>query len=185
MVREDPRSDAELAAAVAVEPEAFGEIYRRHEQALLLYMRHWCGSPELAADLTAETFAAALGSVSGYRSERGPLRGWLFGIARHVLAASLEKGRVEDAARQQLGMVPLVVDDDALERIEALTSLDGSATALLGELTEPIRAAVLGRVVEEREYAELARALECSPSLVRQRVRRGLLRLRELLEVKQ
>lgn len=165
--------------------EAFGEIYRRHERALLLYHRHWCESPELAADLTAETFATALGSIAGYRADRGPLRGWLFGIARHVLAKSLEQGRVEDAARQRLGMAALVVDDEAVERIEALTSLDGSATTLLDELAEPIRTALVGRVVEEREYAELARALDCSPSLVRQRVRRGLRRLRELLEVRE
>jgi RNA polymerase sigma-70 factor (ECF subfamily) len=181
----DPRSDVELAAAVAIEPEAFGEIYARHERVLLAYFLHWCGSPELAADLTGETFAAALASLPGFDGDRGPLRGWLFGIARHVLARSLERGRVEDDARRRLGMAPLVVDDEALERIEAMASLDGSATALLAELAEPIRLAVVGRVVEEREYAELAAALECSESLVRQRVRRGLVRLRELLEVRQ
>jgi DNA-directed RNA polymerase specialized sigma24 family protein len=78
------RSDAELAAATPDDPQAFGELYRRHERVVLAYFLHWSRSPELAADLTAETFAAALGSVSSYQPDRGDVRAWLFGIARHV-----------------------------------------------------------------------------------------------------
>lgn len=176
------RSDAELLAGTPADPEAFGEFYRRHERGVVAFFLHWSRSPELAADLTAETFAAALGSLSGYRCELGEPRAWLFGVARHVLARSLERGRVEDRARRRLGIPPLLVDDDALERIEAIASLNGSVLELLDDLSGPVRAAVSGRVLEEREYRELARSLACSPSVVRQRVRRGLARLRERME---
>lgn len=179
------RSDAELAEATPGDPEAFGELYRRHERAVLAYFLHWSRSPELAADLTAETFAAALNSVSSYQRDRGDLRAWLFGIARHVLARSVERGRVEDEARRLLGMPKVLVDDETLERIEAIASLNGSALKVLGELPEPVRAAVSGRVVEEREYLELAQSLACSQSVVRQRVHRGLARLRDRMEMKQ
>jgi RNA polymerase sigma factor (sigma-70 family) len=135
--------------------------------------------------LTAETFAAALGSLSSYRPELGEPRAWLFGIARHVLAHSVERGRVENRARRRLGIPPLVVDDDALGRIEAVASLNGSVLALLDDLSAPVRAAVSGRVLEEREYRDLAQSLACSQSVVRQRVRRGLARLRERMEIKQ
>jgi RNA polymerase sigma-70 factor (ECF subfamily) len=177
------RSDAELAEATPVDPEAFGELYRRHEHVVLAYFVHWSRSPELAADLTAETFAAALGSVSSYQPDRDEVRAWLFGIARHVLARSVERGRVEDEARRRLGMSAVLVDDETLERIEALASMNGSVLKLLDQLPEPIRAAVSGRVVEEREYLELARSLACSQSVVRQRVHRGLARLRDRLEM--
>jgi RNA polymerase sigma-70 factor (ECF subfamily) len=178
-------SDAELAAATPGDPQAFGELYRRHERAVLAYFLHWCRSPELAADLTAETFAAALGSLPSYESDRGEVRAWLFGIARHVLARSVESGRVEDEARRRLGMPAVLVDDETLERIEAIASLNGSALRLLDELPEPMRSAVSGRVVDEREYLELAQSLSCSQSVVRQRVRRGLARLRDQLEMRQ
>jgi DNA-directed RNA polymerase specialized sigma24 family protein len=46
-----------------------------------------------------------------------------------------------------------------------------------------LREAVSGRVIDEREYRELAEALRCSESVVRQRVKRGLARIRERLEV--
>jgi RNA polymerase sigma-70 factor (ECF subfamily) len=77
------------------------------------------------------------------------------------------------------------VDDDALDRIEALASEDGLALAALEELSAALRSAVSGRVLEEREYRDLARALACSESVVRQRVKRGLARIRDRLEVKQ
>jgi RNA polymerase sigma factor (sigma-70 family) len=176
------RGDADLAAATASDPAAFGELYRRHERSVLAYFLRRSASPEVAADLTAETFASALASIDGYDPERGEFPAWLFGIARHVLARSLEHGRVEDIARQRLGMATIYLDDEAVERIEALTSADGRVLELLGELPEPIREAVSGRVLEEREYRELAESLLCSQSLVRQRVKRGLARLRDRLE---
>ncbi len=186
--------DAEARAGVVGEapdvgtiddaPEAFGEIYRRHESAVIAFFVHWTISPELATDLTAETFAAAFSSLSGYASARGEPRQWLFGIARHVLARSLERGRVENQARTRLGMPRLMVDDAAIERIEDIASLDGSALTQLGELSVPISAAVSGRVVQERDYRELAQSLACSESVVRQRVRRGLAQLRDRLETK-
>jgi RNA polymerase sigma-70 factor (ECF subfamily) len=185
MNRAPTRSDAELAAATAGDPEAFGELYRRHEQAVLAYFLHWSRSAELAADLTAETFAAALGSLASYVPDRGEFRAWLFGIARHVLARSLERGRVEDQARRELGMPPVLVDDETIERIEQIASMNGTVLTLLDGLPEPVRAAVSGRVLEEREYSELAESLACSKSVVRQRVHRGLARLRDRLEAKQ
>lgn len=52
--------------------------------------------------------------------------------------------------------------------------------SLLESLPAELRAAVRGRVIEGRDYAELARELECSELLVRQRVSRGLRTLRTL-----
>jgi RNA polymerase sigma-70 factor (ECF subfamily) len=53
---------------------------------------------------------------------------------------------------------------------------------LLGSLPDDQRMAIEGRVLEERDYAELASALRCSESVVRQSVSRGLRTLRRRLE---
>src|SRR5579859_2727895 len=111
-------TDAQLLAATPGDPAAFGAWYRRHEHDVLAFFRYGTRSAELAADLTAETFAAALESIATYRPELGEPRPWLFGIARHVLARSLARGRVENRARAALALPPLVVDDEAIERIE-------------------------------------------------------------------
>jgi DNA-directed RNA polymerase specialized sigma24 family protein len=79
------RTDVELLAAAPADADAFAEFYRRHERAVLGFFVHWCRSGELAADLMAETFAAAFEARSRDRAEVGEPRAWLFGIARHVL----------------------------------------------------------------------------------------------------
>jgi RNA polymerase sigma factor (sigma-70 family) len=173
--------DAELLVATAGNPDAFGTFYRRHERALLSYFRRVSGSVEVAADLTAETFAQALASLDRYDPALGEPGAWLFGIGRHVLARSIERGRVEDRARVRLGMARLVIDDEVFERIEAMTSSDGAASAALDGLPAAIREAVAGRVIGEQDYGELARTLSCSESLVRKRVSRGLARMRRQL----
>ena len=177
MIAADCLVDVELLAGDA---EAFGRFYARHEDFVLSVFLRRCGSAELAADLTAETFARALAGRCAFDASRGEPRGWLYGIARHVLADSLARGRVEDGTRRELGLQRLVLDDEAIARIGELT--DDVALAALDGLPEDQRIAVRGRVLEEAEYEELARALHCSPSVVRQRVSRGLRALRQRLQ---
>lgn len=176
-------TDADLLSRTREDPEAFGAFYDRHEAALLAFFWRATRRADLAADLTAETFAQALASAPRFNPARGAARAWLFGIARHQLADTWERGRVEDQARRRLGIEPLALSDETLERIESLGSRGGQeALELLATLPADQRRAVQGRVLEEREYHELARTLDCSESVVRQRVSRGLRSLRERLE---
>jgi RNA polymerase sigma factor (sigma-70 family) len=174
-------SDEELLARAADEPEAFGVFYDRFERPVLAFLSRATGQADVAADLAAEVFAAALLGASGFRPELGSARGWLFGIARHQLARAWERGRVEDRARRRLGLEPLALRDELLERIDELGQGE-QALRLLADLPDDQRLAVQGRVVEERDYPELARTLQCSESVVRQRVSRGLRALRRMMK---
>jgi len=160
---------------------AFAAFYRRHEDGMLLFFLRRTRDPETAADLTAEAFAAALGSSKRFRRRPQPAVAWLYGIAKNKLAASRRRKRVEDRARRRLQMEPLVLTDDALERVEALADAGRSAEVLqrlLAELPPNQRDAVRSRIVDERDYEDIALELECSPSVVRQRVSRGLRTMR-------
>jgi RNA polymerase sigma factor (sigma-70 family) len=172
-------TDAELLQGNALR---FATFYRRYEDALLGYFLKRTGVAELAADLTAETFARALEGRSRFDRQRGEAGAWLFGIARNLLSCSLERGRVENETRRRLGMQPLVLDDPALARIDELGS--EPASRALAELPADQALAVRGRVIDELGYEELAARLECSESVVRQRVSRGLRSLRAELEDK-
>src|SRR3954452_7737503 len=181
----DARSDDELLAAARAEPEAFAVFYRRHVGPLLAYFARRTWDAELAADLTAETFAAALHGSHRHRADKGPAAAWLYGIARRQLTHAAHKGAVEDRARRKLGMSPLTLTDEAIERVEALATADASAEILhegLAALPPDQREAVLARVLEEREYAEIATSARLSESAIRKRVSRGLAGLRQRLE---
>jgi RNA polymerase sigma factor (sigma-70 family) len=167
-------SDAELLELTPGNAEAFGVFYERFERPMLAFFWHRTGRADLSADLAAEVFATALGSAQGFDPRRGSARAWLFGIARHLLADTWERGRVENQARERLGIGPLALSDETLESIERLDAAESGVLELLSELPDEQRAAVDGRIIGDADYAELASRLKCSPSVVRQRVSRGL-----------
>ncbi len=158
----------------------FERFYVRWERPVLAYFARRCARPELAADLTAETFARALAGRERFDAATGSVSAWLFGIARHLLVGSVRAGQVEDSVRRQLEMAPLALDDESLARIDELAG--EAALAALEELPAEQRAAVRAHVIDERGYGELAGELRCSESVVRQRVSRGLRALRGRLE---
>jgi RNA polymerase sigma-70 factor (ECF subfamily) len=178
-------TDEELLAASRTDAQAFGLFYDRHVHAVAGYFAVRTRCADVAADLTAETFAAALAGRKRFDARKGPAAGWLFGIARRKLADAYERGRVEDRARRRLGMARIEVDDDALERVLALAAAaaDGArVVAALDDLPAEQREAVNARVVQGDEYADIAARLHCSESVVRKRVSRGLAGLRGRLE---
>ncbi len=182
--RDDPRSDEELLAATAGDAEAFAVFYRRHLRSVLAYLVHRTGRRDLAADLAAETFAAALQSLPRYDPRAGQARGWLFAIASNKLADSARRGAVADRSRRELGMPARELTDPDLERAEELLDaerLAGDLDALLAGLPADQRDALMARVVEERDYREIADEWQCSEAVVRQRVSRGLSALRKRL----
>lgn len=161
---------------------AFAILYRRHRDVVVAYLRRRVAEPEVAFDLTAETFAQVILSAGTYRGD-GPVIGWVLGIARNQLADAVRRGQVEDRARRRLALEPTFLDDDDLERIEErAAAADDRLEDALAALNPPIRAALLARVVDEDAYDEIAARLGCSEQVVRQRVHRGLARLRAALE---
>jgi DNA-directed RNA polymerase specialized sigma24 family protein len=81
----------------------------------------------------------------------------------------------------QLRSRQMLSEDDLEEgggRQRAVARLD--SLSLLDALPAEQRAAVRGRVIDGRDYAELARELDCTELVVRQRVSRGLRTLRTL-----
>jgi RNA polymerase sigma factor (sigma-70 family) len=170
-----------LVAAAGGDAGAFELFYRRWLPVVTRFHLRRVGSREAAFDLTAETFAGVVVALGDFDPERGSAPGWLFGIAEHKLRTSFRRGRVEARARRELGHRRVVLDDEDLTRVEELASLGGEehVQELLAQLPARQEAAVRARVLDERSYAEIAVDLRCSEAVVRQRVHRGLQRLRD------
>ncbi len=178
---DDDRDDEQLLVAGRHDMEAFGIFYSRRVDAVLAFFLRRTRDRELAADLTAETFAAALAALPRYRPRRdSSALAWLFTIAHRKLVDSIRRGRVEDRARRRLGIEPLELSDEDIERVEqrAAAAEGDSALLALERLSREQRVAIKGRVLDEARYDELARRLQCSEAVVRKRVSRGLAELR-------
>lgn len=177
----DRLSDAELLASTAKTPEAFGVFYERHVQAVLAYLTRRTGDTEVGLDLTAEVFAAALAGSRRYRPGEAPARAWLFGIANKKLLVSRRKQALDYSARRKLGIPRLGFSDEALERVEELI-VAGESDYLSGmeKLSPSERMAVKARIIDERDYEDIAESANTSEMAIRQRVSRGLGKLAEL-----
>lgn len=166
-------SDRELLQAIACcDGEAFAVFYRRHLPRVVAYLLAETRDRELAADLAAEVFAAALVGARRYKAVHESALPWLLGIARNTVGASRRRGRVEARARRRLGFEPVMFEESDIDRTDEL----------LASLPAPERDAVRARVVDERTYASIAAEMRCSELVVRKRVSRGLARLRKELK---
>ena len=170
----DLRSDDELLTSG--DPEAFGVFYDRHAHGVLGYMMRRTGDPEAAADLTAETFAAAIVARRRYRPGQVPAAGWLYTIAQRRLVDHQRRGYADQRLRRRLGMERRVPDGEDAEIIRALGA--DVHVDWLRVLPADQRAAVKARVVDERDYGDIAAATQMSEAAVRMRVSRGLATLR-------
>jgi RNA polymerase sigma-70 factor, ECF subfamily len=76
-------------------------------------------------------------------------------------------------------MAPLELTDAAIEQVEAAADV---ATTALDALPAEQREAIKARVIDERDYAEIAVSTRTSQAVVRKRVSRGLAGLRSRVE---
>jgi RNA polymerase sigma-70 factor, ECF subfamily len=173
-------SDAQLLAGIAAcDERAFSAFYRRHLRRVVALLATRTRDRELAADLTAEVFAAVMLAAGGYEPRHDSAAGWLTGIAHNVLGHSSRRGQVDARARRRLGAAALEFDDSDLGRVDAVVDGEHAAVlALLDDLPDGERDALVARIIDERPYAEIAAGLGCSELVVRKRVSRGLSRLR-------
>lgn len=183
----DERNDNQLLIDSWDDPEAFGELYRRHAEDLLRYFARRTLDPETAAELTAETFAEAFASRRSYTDKGVNGVAWLYGIARHRLGRYFRNGRIDASARRRLGMPERELPSEDYERIEDLIDFAPIREALveaLETLKPPQRTAMRLHIVDGLSYPEVADRLQCSQDSARQRVSRGLRQVALILQAR-
>lgn len=180
-------SDERLLTASVTDPELFVAFYDRHARRVLAFFVRRTFDAQMAADLTAETFAQAFAARARFRgSGPGSAPAWLQTIARRQLNRYIGRQCVERHWRERLGMDPLTVAPDAMERAEELIDLEAlraDIAAALARLRPAERQAVVSRVIDGKSYCQAAQEAGCSEQVVRTRVSRALKRLAEHLDV--
>lgn len=178
------KSDAELVREARRDPDALGELYRRHAPRLYSWLRSQV-SPQIACELTAETFAEAALSLRRFEDRgAGTASPWLFGIAKNLLRRYYERERVDRKARRRLGMPDRAHEPglDHVEERDRAERMRPSLAAALATLPPGQRRALELRVIEELPYDQVASSLSCSEGAARIRVTRALGSLSERLK---
>jgi RNA polymerase sigma-70 factor, ECF subfamily len=173
-------SDADLLRDARRSSAAFRILYDRHAGRIHAFHLRRTGEDAAAIELTAETFAQAWLSRDRYADHgEGTIAPWLFGIARHVVAASVRRRSLDRVARDRLHLElePVAVDVHP----SWLNDFDTDLTAALADLPDGQRRAIELRVIADRAYEDVARDLDCTPEAARVRVHRGLAAIRRRL----
>jgi RNA polymerase sigma-70 factor (ECF subfamily) len=162
-------------ARIAHDPEAFEAFYRAHVEGVQRFVARRVADPYLAADLTADVFLAAIDAAAGYRRERGSPAGWLFGVARIVVAAEYRRSARESRANGRVEGRRLLGNDD-IERMQERIDAASSSRALfaaVAQLPDGERAVLELVALDDLSVTEAAAVLGLRPVTARVRLHRA------------
>ncbi len=158
-------SDQELVLAASRGSQvAFQFLYHRHHLKVYRFARAMTFRSDLADEITQEVFFILIRGLSRFDAGRGELRHYLLGIARHETLRVLRRERLyvelEDAPS-----VPVTLPD-AMPGFEQIRHA-------IDSLPPAYREVVLLCEMEEMDYKDVARMLDCPVGTVRSRLHRA------------
>ena len=179
-----------LAAHVAGDPTAFGELFRRHRDRLWAVALRTTGDPEEAADALQDALVAAFRRAESYRGDAA-VTTWLHRIVVNAALDRLRRRRVRtaeplpDDPDEAAGSGALRAGGDRPDDPADLAVLADRRRAVLGALgTIPPeqRAALVLVDMEGHSVEQAAAILGVPPGTVKSRCSRGRARLLPMLE---
>jgi RNA polymerase sigma-70 factor (ECF subfamily) len=174
-----------VEAAASGSRDAFDELVRRHQAAIVTLVRALTGGRGDAEDLAQEVFVRAWRSLRGFRGDSA-FRTWLHRVAINVVRTS-QKRRARllrifvplGGTRDEHAPVPEVADAD--EPVDAALARRQIVERALATLPDDLRLAVTLRDLQGLDYKEIAAALGAPIGTVESRIFRARQRLKPLL----
>ncbi len=157
----------------------FAELYEAHVDRIHAHVRARLGDPDLAEDLTAQTFLRAWQSIDRYRPIPGrPFLAWLFTIANNLVIDHYRRRR-----REVIGVMVEPRDSGAN---------DPEHRALTADLRDEIRRAITRlkpehqlivalRLIDGLDYHQISEITGRSPGALRVILCRSLGTMRDVL----
>ncbi|WP_203337648.1 RNA polymerase sigma factor SigM [Nocardioides limicola] len=174
------RDDAELLAAhVAGDHDAFGELFARHRDRLWAVALRTMGNPDDAADGLQDGLIAAYRRAGSFRGESA-VTTWLHRVVVNACLDRIRAGKVraaeplpDDLDRWEPGTAAVPDPADLAIRNERRAAV----LAGLRQLPAEQRAALVLVDMEGHPIAEAAQMLDCAEGTVKSRCARGRARL--------
>jgi RNA polymerase sigma-70 factor, ECF subfamily len=178
---DDPIPDSDAISASAATPAEFAVVFDRHFDAVHSYLQRRLG-PDLADELSAQTFLVAFDGRARYDTSRVDARPWLFGIATNLLRRHRRHEARELRAYARSGVDPVLDAFDGIEDRMDASGLRRELAEILTQVPADERDALLLYAWAELSYPEVGEALGIPIGTVRSRLSRVRGRIRELLE---
>ena len=164
--------------------EAFAELVYLYQDPVYNFCYRMLGESVEAEDATQETFLRVHRNLHRYDTARS-FKTWLLSIASNHCIDRLRKRRMQYVSLddEPTAAALALSSSDPTPEVAALQGERSDAIqALLQQLDEHYRLAVIYRYWYEYSYAEIAREMNTSESAIKSRLHRARRRLAELLE---
>ena len=145
-------------------------LFDRHHREVYAYCRRRTDA-QTAADCAAETFLVAWRRIDDVPDGDAGL-GWLYGVARRVLANEFRSGRRRRGLLERLRRSEPEIDPTP-ETVFVRREQDGEVVAALGRLRPEDQELLLLALWEQVPHAQIADMLGCSTQAVTQRIYRA------------
>ncbi|MGW6492786.1 sigma-70 family RNA polymerase sigma factor [Streptomyces sp. NPDC055056] len=179
-----PLSDDLLADGFADGDEAcLNEAYRRWGALIFTIASRKLGDPEEAKDVTQQVFVGAWKGRKNFDRGRGSLKTWLVGITYKKTIDALE--RRSRHLRDQRAVAASSVPDDAVSRVATADMVVDHIVVMdeLEQLPTPQQTVLRMAFYEDLSQAQIAERTGMPLGTVKSHTRRGMLRLKDRLEV--
>jgi len=167
-----------VEAAAGGDREAFDELVRRHQAAMITLARVLTGGRGDPEDLAQEVFVRAWRSLRTFRGDSA-FRTWLHRVAINVVRTSqVRQGRL---ARLFGAGGPPPDPPSGEEPLDAVLARRQAIDRALAALPEDLRVAVTLRDLQGLDYKDIAAALDVPVGTVESRIFRARQKLKPLL----
>lgn len=182
----DQQGEAELARALlAGETNAFERFVEHFRSKVFHYSWLMCGRPEDAEEVAQETLLKVFENFDQLRDPER-VRSWVFRIAKNACLMQRRKSVFAPAHEMSIDELPPTAEvaDSALPPDRELlgSELRAVVDRVIAELPAVYRAVVLLRDIEELSTEETAQILDLSTDVVKTRLHRGRLAMRQKLD---
>jgi RNA polymerase sigma-70 factor (ECF subfamily) len=182
--------EKDLIELVQEDAQYFGILFDQYYSAIFNYTLKRTGDPELAKDITAETFFKALTNIHKFKWQGISISSWFYKIATNEIRMYFRKKKY---APQSLDLLferglevadeheftqEIVAAQELVERHEEFLR----AQALLANLPLKYQEVIALRFTEKKKLSEIAIIVGKKEGTVKSLLSRGLARLRRQME---
>lgn len=164
--------------------KAFEELYDRYSGALLGVIVSITGNGESARDVLQESFVKVWKNIHKYDHTKGRLFTWLLNIARNTAIDHLRNSETKIAKGKLMSDKTDIIIENKMGSVTLNTDIIG-IREVVNKLTDDQRIVIEKAYFEGLTREEISEELNLPVGTVKTRLRSALIRLREILNIKE
>lgn len=163
--------------------QAFQQLVEFYSHRLYASAYRILGNKEHAEDCVQEVFLKVYNKISGF-NEQSKFSTWLYSVTVNT-AIDLQRKHAKHNYNDSDDFELLAAENSSTpEKSLWLDNVSLATQKALMQLSDEVRLAFILRHHEERSIEEISQILEINPNTVKNRIFRGVARLREILQPK-